>query len=87
VIGEHALSLIEMKADDYGALSKEGKKLHIDSLRHKNVLIKFKSEAKKDKGYEGFSHSVWGVEKPDTKSTLKQIELLKREERCMNESW
>ena len=67
-----------MKADDYGALSKEGKKAHIDSLRHKNVLIKFKSEAKKDKGYEGFSHSVWGVEKPDTKSTLKQIELLRR---------
>lgn len=72
------MSLIEMKAEDYERLTKEEKKFHLEVLRHKNVQIKFKSESKRDRSYEGFSHSVWGVEKPDVKGTLKQIEMLKR---------
>jgi hypothetical protein len=68
VIGEHAETLLGMKALDFNILTPEEQNAHLETLRYKNISLRLKSERRADKRE---SHSVWGIEKPSPEVTLK----------------
>ena len=67
VIGEHAETLIGMKACDFLDLGEREQNNHMERLKFKNVLVKLKSENRGEKK----SQSVWGIEPPSPCNTLR----------------
>ena len=49
VIGEHAESLLGLKADDFNSMNPNEQLTHLESLKFKNVTMRLKSERKADK--------------------------------------
>lgn len=70
VIGEHAETLLEMKAGEFSELPPDKQLEHLDYLRYKNVTIRLKTEKKGDKKE---IHSVWAIEQSEAGNTIKEI--------------
>ena len=70
VIGQHAENLIEKKALELYSLPPEEQNNQLENLRYKNVQLRLKTEKKSD---GKLAHSVWGIERTNPETPLKQI--------------
>ena len=85
VIGEHAETLLEMKAGEFSEMPPDKQLEHLDYLRYKNVTIKLKTEKKGDKKE---IHSVWAIEHSQASSTLKEVKKKLKEVKVkLDDKW
>jgi hypothetical protein len=62
--------LIEKKALEFYSLPPEEQNNQLENLRYKNVQLRLKTEKKSD---GKLAHSVWGIERTNPETPLKQI--------------